>query len=105
MLVERLTARQGEESMKDWSSAVTFTGLAAACLVGNARAQDKLYWIDEGAGIIMRSDLDGQNIQPVASGQAPVTVVADVCTQKIYYTYQAKAIYRADLDGQNPVCP
>lgn len=67
--------------------------------------EDKLYWTEwwtGGINFIMRSDLDGSNVDTVdANVHKPFDIAIDVVNRKIYYADQPDTILRANMDGSN----
>ena len=64
----------------------------------------KVYWTDFGFDGILRSDLDGQNVEyDYIQAGSPRGIALDVDGGKIYWTgwTNAGTILRADLNGQN----
>ncbi len=61
----------------------------------------KVYWTDDVANLIQRSDEDGSNVETVLSGlNQPKGLDIDTVNGKIYWT-DGTTIKRADLDGSN----
>lgn len=65
--------------------------------------RNKLYWTDQGAGKIRRSNLDGSNVQDIANvlpADGPQGIAVDYLSQRIYWTEESTGrIRRANLDG------
>ena len=62
----------------------------------------KMYWANEAAGTIHRSNLDGSGIEDlVTSGLSePFGIALDVAAGKMYWTdWEADSIHRSNLDG------
>lgn len=61
----------------------------------------KIYWTDETANKIQRSDEDGSNVEDVITGlDRPTGLDIDTVNGKIYWTNDSE-IQRANLDGSN----
>ena len=62
-----------------------------------------IYFSDSASFAIYRTDLDGTNLQTIASGLVanPRGIDLDLNGGKIYYTLDDGQIFRADLDGTN----
>ncbi|MGB2986825.1 MAG: hypothetical protein WBE26_13215, partial [Phycisphaerae bacterium] len=62
---------------------------------------ERMYWVESGAGMIRRADLDGTDTEDLATGLvAPVGLALDVPRGKMYWTAPGDSvIQRANLDG------
>ncbi len=76
--------------------------------IGVDATRGKIYWADNGAGIIYWSNLDGTNIEyfvtPEQGLGAPYGIAVDADGGKIYWTdlyFENPKIQRANLDGTN----
>ena len=69
----------------------------------NTQGQNNLYWTDLADGSIYRSDLDGTNIDTIASNLGiPVGIAFDLVKAKMYWSdYNNNVIQRSDLSGSN----
>ena len=64
----------------------------------------KMYWTDWDTNRILRTDLDGSNVENVVANRvfAPEGIALDVPAGKMYWAdAPARSILRADLDGSN----
>ncbi len=66
-------------------------------------ANNKLYWVNDGANEIWSADLDGGNAAAMITGLAnPQAIAIDFDEDKIYWTNSTDdTVERADLDGSN----
>ena len=75
----------------------------ATSLVLNS-ADNKIYWTEQTAknrGSIKRANLDGSNVQILATLQsAPTSIAIDIATGKLYWTSSNGQIKRANLNGR-----
>lgn len=79
-----------------WGMAIAFVLL----LSGKALSQT-LYWTEEGAGNIWRSNTDGTDAQVIVSGlNFPRGIAYDAVNQKLYWT-EFDSVKRSDPDGAN----
>jgi len=73
--------------------------LAVVCGV-DVSAADKLYWTNTTAGTIQRANLDGSDIEDVASNlNGPATLALDPICRRIYFNTYSNEAQRAGLDG------
>ena len=64
----------------------------------------KMYWGNLNEGKLQRSNLDGTQIEDLATGVSPSGVTLDLAAQKIYWSDQnSDKIVWADIDGTNAV--
>gem|GEM_PF-5797938 len=84
-------------------TATVVSGLQLAIGVAVDQVNGYLYYSDDNAGTITRSDLNGANGTVIVNGTSPAGLALDVSAGKLYWAdVSANAIMRADLDGSNP---
>ena len=60
----------------------------------------KMYYTDDGEGVIGRANLDGSDVQILAMANDPVGIALDLGARKMYWIERTQGeIWRADLEG------
>ena len=79
------------------------TALVFLALCESTFAESKMYWVSYNGGKIMRSNLDGSEVEILVSGLShPSDIAVDLSGGKIYWTVTSSGpgkIQRANLDG------
>ncbi|MEM9351491.1 MAG: cadherin-like domain-containing protein [Planctomycetota bacterium] len=104
--VEQVLAEPQDDSGSDGTPAADGGDDSLLTTDGGLEQQavgDKLYWADFTGERIVRSDLDGSNVEDVVTGiSGPGGIAIDDVSGKVYWSeFFSGRIRRADLDGSN----
>ncbi len=82
---------------------IVLVALIAQLCVSQYSIADQVYWslLTSGVSSIQRADLDGSNVEDVASpGARPYHILIDpVCRKLYWHQFTGTGVYRASLDG------